>query len=133
MLTVKWVLKRTEGQITRIFDAHSVAVVYPDASVVTDFSAGSAGAKEAEPIGLQVLYAPGADGTILLGRGDACLLIDPDDERTAKRLAEGTCYVMNDTGRTIGTYRLDDVDVNGDGKQVGIRSSRMNTDQATPR
>jgi hypothetical protein len=132
MLTVKWVLKRTEGEITRIFDAHSVAVAYPDASVVTDSNVAG-GAAESRGTWLQVLYALGPDGTILLGKRDACLLIDPDDERTAKRLAEGTCYVMNDTGRTIGTYRLDDVDVNGDEKQVGIRSSRVNTDQATQR
>jgi len=119
-LTVKWVQKLREGEITRIFAAQSVAIAYPDASIV--FDAGPDG----QPPGdfLEVLYSPSPNGIIYLGPKDACLLIDPDDERTAKRLAEGTCYVVNEQGRTIGTYRLDDVDINGGSSQKAIRSSR---------
>lgn len=117
MLTVKWVIKRREGEITRIFPASSVSVAYPDASIVS---------MQADEW-LHVSYAPSPDGMIKLGKDEACLLIDPDDERTCRRLTEGTCYVVNEQGRTVGTYRLDDVDVNGPSGQQGVRSSKTTT------
>ena len=115
-LTVKWIVKYAEGETTRIFPADEVLVAYHDASAN-------------EPLGVQYAYGP--NGVLELGIGDlgvgqsvdATLLINPNDEKTCKRLACGTCYVMNEAGKTIGTYRLDDVDIHGPSNQKGIHKS----------
>lgn len=117
-LTVKWVIKFTEGEVTKLFPAEEVSVAYRDASIP-------------ENEALEVLYTPAPNGILSLcgndPAGGAALLINPSNEKTAIRLGEGTCYVMNEAGRTIGTYQLDAVNIHGPSDQPNITSSHRNT------
>ena len=73
-----------------------------------------------------MLFANAPDGVLKMVEEHSGLFINPSDARTSHYLGYGTCYVMNETGKTVGTYRLDDVDVNGPLDQPGLMSSQRN-------
>lgn len=90
MLTVKWTVQTPKGSVTRIFEADDVAIAYrnnplpPTSNDGSDFKVGR--------------YAVGS----------AILVINPHDASADRALDCGTCYVMNDHGKTVGSYELGD-------------------------
>jgi len=86
MFTVKWIVKQSYGEVIRMFEADEVSVAFADASVAT-------------PKG----------GWSVAGRvvGNALLIMDPYDIG-GRSLADGTVYVMNEAGATVGKYLLSD-------------------------
>lgn len=91
MLTVKWIVQTDKGSVERIFAADDVAIAYRN----NPFS--------------DVQKVDGSDFKV--GRyavKSAVLVINPHDASSDRCLADGTCYVMNDAGKTVGSYQLSD-------------------------
>lgn len=90
MLTVKWIIQTTKGSVERIFAADDVAIAYRNTPLPprnddgADFKVGRYAVKS------------------------AVLVINPHDASSDRCLADGTCYVMNAAGKTVGSYQLSD-------------------------
>lgn len=87
MLTVKWIVQTSMGEVTRIFTADDVAVAFPNASDIKPGDRMMVASRHVPPHGLVIL--------------------DPYD-LGGRSLAHGKVYVMNAQGATIGSYQLDD-------------------------
>lgn len=90
MLTVKWIVKTDKGEITRIFEAEDVAVAYRDNPLPPNNEDGSDFKVGRYPV------------------RRAVLVINPHDLSSDRALDIGTCYVMNEGGKTVGSYQLYD-------------------------
>lgn len=88
MLTVKWIVQTNKGSVERIFPAEDVAIAYRN-----------------EPL----TPADNDRSDFKVGRyevGSAILIINPHDSSSDRALDVGLCYVMNEAGKTIGSYIL---------------------------
>ncbi len=95
MLTVKWVVQTTKGSVTRIFEAEDVAIAYRNDPIPSLSPTPS------------VTRQDGSDFKV--GRyavKTALLVINPHDLSADRALDCGLCYVVNDHGKTVGSYQL---------------------------
>jgi hypothetical protein len=99
MFTVKWVVRTTLGEVTRMFEANRVEVAYRNGTV----SSPSSSLKAAPPEEIQPTFRLGERYV-----NKALLVIDDGPGYAGHSFDRGVVYVMNEAGATVGKYVLDD-------------------------